>query len=372
MIFYNGQVFTGEGFTYGGFSVEDGRFLAVLPGQAQGDVDLGGCLVLPGLVDVHTHGNSDFDFSDGELSGLTRMAEYLASCGVTSFCPTSMTVPYAALRVAFETAAAYAAAPSPTGARLMGVHMEGPFFSEKKKGAQNAAYLQLPDVAAFEMLYRAAGGRMALVDVAPELPGAEAFTRAAAARCAVSVAHTDATYEQACAVFDAGATHLTHLFNAMPSIHHRNPGVIPAAAERPQVMAELIGDGQHVHPSVVRLAFAAFPERICLISDALRCCGMPEGDYLLGGLRVHLKDRLARLDDGTLAGSAVTLWDCLQNVIRFGVPAPEAIRAATVNPARSIGKEAEIGSIAPGRYADFVCCTAQYELQRVYLGGAPR
>ena len=247
--------------------------------------------------------------------------------------------------------------------------MEGPFFSEKKKGAQNAAYLRKPDWEAFEKLYEASGGLIRLVDLAPELEGAAAFTERAAQRCRVSVAHTDADYDEAAAVFDAGATHLTHLYNAMPGIHHRKPGVIGAASERETVYAELICDGQHVHPSAVRMAFRLFPGRICLISDALRCCGMPDGQYMLGGQDVFLKDGIARLEDGTIAGSAATLLECLQRAVSFGIPKEEAILSATRNPARQLGCSDRVGSIEVGREADFLVCDAQMRLREVWLGG---
>ena len=207
------------------------------------------------------------------------------------------------------------------------------------------------------------------MDIAPELAGAVEFTRRAAQKCCVSVAHTDADYEEAAAVFDAGATHLTHLYNAMPGIHHRRPGPIGAASERESVIAELICDGHHVHPSAVRMAFRLFPGRICLISDALRCCGMPDGRYTLGGQDVFLEGGVARLADGTIAGSAANLYDCMRNAVAFGVAREQAILSATLVPAREIGREGEIGSIRSGALADFVVCGEDLARRAVYLGG---
>ena len=371
MRFHNGNIFVNGRFVPGSFSVENGRFTHVLEETADREgVDLCGAYVIPGLVDIHTHGNSGADFSDGDDDGLVKMAAYLAHCGVTSFAPASMTLPYAVLETAFRTAVRLHKAAPAGCARLMGIRMEGPFFSEKKKGAQNAAYLRLPDYDAFARLYDAAEGLLRIADVAPELPGAVEFARRAAERCTVSMAHTDAGYEEAAAVFDAGAAHLTHLFNAMPGIHHRHPGPIGAASEREGVTAELICDGHHVHPSAVRMAFKLFPGRICLISDALRCCGMPDGHYTLGRQAVFLSDGVARLADGTIAGSTANLYDCMRNAVAFGIPREQAVLSATVVPARAIGRQDEIGAIADGLYADFVVCGEDLTRQAVYLGGS--
>lgn len=370
MRFENGLIFVDGRFVHGGFSVENGRFSHVLADAADAAaVDLQGLRVIPGLVDIHNHGNSGADFSDGDYDGLAKMAAYLAENGVTSFAPASVTLPYDTLETAFRTAVRLHRAAPEGCARLLGVHMEGPFFSEKKKGAQNAAYLRLPDYDAFARLYGAAEGLLRIVDVAPELSGAVDFIRRAADKCTVSVAHTDASYEQAAAAFDAGASHLTHLFNAMPSIHHRMPGPIGAAAEREGVTAELICDGHHVHPSAVRMAFRLFPGRICLISDALRCCGMPDGRYDMGGQEIVLSGGVARLADGTIAGSAANLYDCMRNAAAFGIPAEQAVLAATAIPARQIGRSGETGAIANGLPADFVLCGGALDRRAVYLGG---
>lgn len=369
MRYENGWIFADGRFARGGFSVENGRFAHVLedvPGPAE---DLDGALVIPGLVDIHVHGCAGADFSDGDYAGLVRMARYLARRGVTSFAPTSMTLPYDALDKAFHAAARLRREGLADGARLMGIQMEGPFLSREKRGSQNPAYLRLPDWDRFLRLYDAAEGLLRIVDVAPELPGAVEFTRRASEKCRVSVAHTAAEYDQAAAVFDAGATHLTHLFNAMSGIHHRHPGPIGAASERENVTAELICDGIHVHPSAVRMAFRLFPGRICLISDALRCCGMADGSYSLGGQEILLSGGVARLTGGAIAGSAADLYQCMRRAVSFGIPREQAVWAATALPARVIGRESETGAIADGRAADFVICGGELEPEAVYLGG---
>lgn len=369
MRYENGWIFADGRFVRGGFSVENGRFAHVLedvPGPAE---DLDGALVIPGLVDIHVHGCAGADFSDGDYAGLVCMARYLARRGVTSFAPASMTLPYDALDKAFHAAARLHREGLADGARLMGIQMEGPFLSREKRGSQNPAYLRLPDWDRFLRLYDAAEGLLRIVDVAPELPGAVEFTRRASEKCRVSVAHTAAGYDQAAAVFDAGATHLTHLFNAMSGIHHRHPGPIGAASERENVTAELICDGIHVHPSAVRMAFRLFPGRICLISDALRCCGMADGSYSLGGQEILLSGGVARLTGGAIAGSAADLYQCMRRAVSFGIPREQAVWAATALPARVIGRESETGAIADGRAADFVICGGELEPEAVYLGG---
>ena len=371
MNFKNAMIYTEDfRFVPGAFSVENGKFSNVL-GAPQADVaDLHGAYVIPGLIDVHNHGNSGADFSDGDYDGLVKMAGYLAKNGVTSFAPASMTLPYDVLEKAFATARRLADEAPEGKAVLRGIQMEGPFFSEKKKGAQNGAYLRDPDFAAFRKLYEGCGGLVRIIDVAPELPGACEFVRQAKELCTVSIAHTDADYDAARAAVEAGVTHLTHLFNAMPPLHHRKPGVIGAAAEAEQVTAELITDGQHIHPSAVRLAFRLFgPERMVIISDALRCCGMPDGEYELGGQAVFLKGGVARLADGTIAGSATNLYDCMLRAISFGIAKEDAVRAATWNPARQIGCLDTVGSIADGKRADFVVCDENLNRKAVWLGG---
>ncbi len=373
MFYKNARIFCSDfQFHTGAFEVkEDGTFGAILPENVPADaVDLCGATVIPGLCDIHTHGNSNHDYSDGDYEGLLEMARYSAKEGITSFASTTMTLPYDVLDKAFMAGLKLSKEQPEGCSRIMGIHAEGPYFSFKKKGAQNPAYLKNPDYEGFKALYDHCEGLLKIIDVAPELPGAKEFVEKASKVCRVSVAHTDAAYEDAKMAFEAGASHLTHLFNGMPGIHHRNPGVIPAGVEAPHVRAEIIGDGLHVHPAVVYMAFKMFgAERMIIISDSLRCCGMPDGQYISGGLEVTLSGGIARLADGTIAGSATNLYECMRRVMTFGVPEEDAVRAASYNPACALCAEDKIGSIEEGKFADFIVCRNNYTEKAVYIGG---
>ena len=372
MFYKNARIFTGDfQFHTGAFEVVDGKFGAVLPENVPEDaIDLNGATVIPGLIEVHSHGNSNHDFSDGDYEGLKIMAKYYLSCGVTSFAPASMTLPYDVLSKAFATGRKLADERPEGCSVLRGINMEGPYFSMKKKGAQNAAYIKDPDFDGFKKLYDECGGLIRIVDLAPELPGAVEFTEKASKLCTVSVAHTDTDYDHARAVFDAGATHMTHLYNAMPGIHHRNPGAIPAGNETPGVQAEIICDGLHIHPASVRLAFNMFKDRMVVISDSGRCAGMPEGtEFDLGGQTAWVKGGVGRLADGTISCSASNMWNCMTNCISWNIPEEEVIRACTYNPAKALGAENEVGSIETGKVADFLVITNDYADKRVFLAG---
>lgn len=328
------------------------------------------CYVIPGLIDIHFHGAVGADLSDGNVQAIHSIAAYEASQGVTSMCPATMTLPYEQLAQCMQAASVFS--PAINEASLVGINIEGPFISPSKLGAQNAAYVRNPSVEEFNALNLASGNLIKLVDIAPEQPGADSFIHALHDKVRISIAHTCATYEQAKAAFALGAKHVTHLYNAMNPLHHREPGPIPAAVENQQVTAEVITDGVHIHPAMVRLAFQLFgKDRIIFISDSLRAAGMPDGSYQLGGQLATVKDGQARLQNGALAGSACNLLKCLQcAVTSMGIPIEAAVQAATYNPARAIGVHDTVGSLQQGLRADVVLLDKQtLQLRHVIVRG---
>ena len=226
-----------------------------------------------------------------------------------------------------------------------------------------------PDTAMFDRLYELCGGAIKLVDMAPEVNGALPFIQHASKKCVVSIAHTCANYEQARAGFEAGATHVTHLFNAMPPFAHRDPGVVGAASDYARHV-EMISDGVHLHPAVVRSVFRLFgDERVCLISDSMRAAGMPNGVYSLGGQTVYMTDGKATLEDGTIAGSATCLAECFRRAVSFGVKLESALKAATINPAKAVGLFETLGSVTAGKRADVLVLDKALQPEHIFIGG---
>ena len=346
----------------------DGRLLS--NSSADGKTyDASGCYVIPGLTDLHFHGCMGKDFSDADPEGLEIMARYELSQGVTQICPAGMTLLEEQLTKVCQVAAAHRDANKP-GAELCGINLEGPFLSTAKKGAQKADWIHAPDVDMFRRLMAASKGLVKLVSIAPEEPGAMEFIEAVEGEVTVSIAHTTADYDTAMEAFRLGARQVTHLFNAMPPFSHRAPGVVGAALDTPICNVELICDGVHIHPSVVRATFKMFgPKRVILVSDTMRAAGMPDGDYTLGGQPVKVKGKYATLADGTLAGSVTNLMNCMRTAVSFGIPLEDAVWAAAVNPARAIGIFSRMGSLEPGKRANVVVLDQNLELKDVFFRG---
>ncbi|MBR5636843.1 MAG: N-acetylglucosamine-6-phosphate deacetylase [Pseudobutyrivibrio sp.] len=367
MIIKNGNVFCDDGrFQIKDLLIADGRITEdYAAASSDGRVyDANRKYVIPGLVDIHSHGAVGHDFCDADSEGLKEILKYEKSCGITSYCPTSMTLSKEMLLEIFKSATEIQ--PSTELAHIAGINMEGPFIADSKKGAQNGKYISKPDVEMFEDIYKASGNLIKLVTLAPEVDGSDKFIEKLHDKVAISVGHTDANYDQTTAAFKAGANHVTHLCNAMPPFHHRDPGVYGAAADNKNVFVELICDGIHIHPAMVRTIFKLFgADRICLISDSMEATGMPDGDYELGKQHVIKKGHHATLEDGTLAGSATNLFDCMRKAIEFGIPACDAIKSATSTPAKGIGLYPEIGSLEPGARADVLILDDNFNLEKI-------
>lgn len=356
----------------GDIEIEDGKILRVGKDLPRKEEDLavdcaGSYTVVPGFVDVHIHGCAGADTCDATREALEAMAAFLLAHGVTSFCPTTMTTSRETIQAALLAAKDMMDHPMEGGARVVGVNMEGPFIAKERKGAQKEEDILPPDFPLFQQFYEESGGIVRLVDVAPEQPGGLEFVEKASQLCTVSIAHTTADYDQAKAAFDKGVTHATHLFNAMSGLHHRKPGVVGAVFDDSRVRGELICDGFHIHPAVLRAAFQLLGDRALIVSDSMRANGMPEGEaFDLGGQMVTVHQGKALLPDGTIAGSVTNLHQEIKNLVSFGVPFEQAVKAATLLPARAIGLDGEIGSIAPGKRADLVVLDENLDIAAVY------
>lgn len=356
----------------GDIEIEDGKILRAGKDLPRKEEDLavdcaGSYTVVPGFVDVHIHGCAGADTCDATREALEAMAAFLLAHGVTSFCPTTMTTSRETIQAALLAAKDMMDHPMEGGARVVGVNMEGPFIAKERKGAQKEEDILPPDFPLFQRFYEESGGIVRLVDVAPEQPGGLDFVEKASQLCTVSIAHTTADYDQAKAAFDKGVTHATHLFNAMSGLHHRKPGVVGAVFDDSRVRGELICDGFHIHPAVLRAAFRLLGDRALIVSDSMRANGMPEGEaFDLGGQMVTVHQGKALLPDGTIAGSVTNLHQEIKNLVSFGVPFEQAVKAATLLPARAIGLDGEIGSIAPGKRADLVVLDENLDIAAVY------
>ena len=390
MIIKNVKVYTEDKtFADGMIAVRNGRIDRVLFGDEstcserleEEVVDGEGAYAIPGLIDIHFHGCKGYDFCDGTKEAIREIAKYEASVGVTGICPATMTLPVEELTHILSVAASYKAESESMdkkqedslGAELLGINMEGPFISVEKKGAQDERNIIPCDTDICGRFLEASGGLVKFVGIAPERNGdCVSFIRQVKDKVHVSLAHTNADYDTAKSAFDAGADHAVHLYNAMPVFTHRTPGVVGAVSDSPHVNAELICDGVHIHPSVVRATFKMMgADRMILISDSMRATGMPDGKYLLGGLEVEVTGNRATLaSNGALAGSATNLMDCMRTAVKkMGIPLETAVACASVNPAKALGEYKDYGSIAQGKRADIVLLDKELKIKAVFKNG---
>ncbi len=316
--------------------IENGKFAEI--GKINEDgIDLQGQTVIPGLIDIHTHGAVGVDTMDGK--DIEKISEYLLENGITSWLPTTMTVDMEDIKRVTDTI------PETKGAKILGYHLEGPYISKNRKGAQNEKYIKNPDITEFESLKN-----IKMVTLAPELSGSMEFIQKCNA--VVSIGHTDCDYETAVNAIKNGAKCLTHTFNAMPPLNHRNPGPIGAAIDE-NIYVQVICDGLHIHKSVITMLYRTFgADRMILISDSMRATGISDGEYEFGGQMIDVKNGIARTKDGALAGSTSNLMDCVKKAISFGIPKADAIKMASETPAKLLGVKK--GKIEVGYDADFV------------------
>ena len=380
MIIDNVYVFTPEKtFVKGGIILKGDKIEKIyreqdMPKFTEKVIDGEGCYAIPGLIDLHFHGCKGDDFCDGKKDAIGRIAEYEASIGVTAIAPATMTLPVEELEHILQTAAEYKKETKDCHkADLLGINMEGPFISPVKKGAQDEKNILPCSVEICDRFLKASEGLVKFIGVAPEeSDNAVEFIREVSDRVNVSLAHTNADYDTAMEACKAGVNHAVHLYNAMPEFTHRAPGVVGAVFDNKDVMTEIICDGIHIHPSVVRATFQMMgADRMILISDSMRATGMPDGQYTLGGLDVKVVGRRATLvSDGAIAGSATNLMDCLRTVVKkMDLPLETAVACATINPAKSLGVEAQYGSLEAGKKAHVVLLDHDLKLKAVVKDG---
>ena len=383
MIIKNIRVYgTDEQFHEGSVCISGERFVNCEAAKDSADqiLDGKGCYAIPGLLDVHFHGCLGLDVCDGTEEAVHTIARYEAESGITAICPATLTLPADELKAILANMADFRdrmeRGEVPDGDRcadIVGINMEGPFISVVKKGAQNADYIIPCDAELAREFYEASGGLLKFIGLAPEdNPDFVGYINKVKEFTAVSLAHTNADYASAKKAFDAGARHAVHLFNAMSAFTHRDPGVVGAVSDSPHVSAEIITDGVHVHPAMVRTAFRFNgADRMIIISDSLRSTGMPDGDYVLGGQAIIKKGKYCRLaEGGALAGSVSNQFECMVNAVKeMEIPLETAVACSTIHPAKAVVVDDLYGSIEEGKYGDLVLLNEDLELMAVVKRG---
>ena len=332
----NGNVFREDGKFHKGDLFVSGGGITDTEGGDSLTLDAEGLYIIPGLTDIHFHGCAGHDFCEGTTEAFRAIVDYEAQHGITTLCPATMTLPEAELSRIMRGAKSFG--------EFAGIYLEGPFISREKMGAQNPAYIVRPSVEMFRRLQAESGGLIRIAAAAPEVDGAMDFISEVSGEVRVSLAHSACDYDTAMEAFRRGARQVTHLYNAMNGINHRKPGPVIAAVENEDVSVELICDGVHVHPAVVRNTLRMFgDDRVIFISDSMEAAGMPDGEYTLGGQKVIKHGNRAVLEDGTIAGSVTNLMDCMRTAVReMHIPLESAVKCAGINSARAIGIDSHI------------------------------
>lgn len=355
---------------FGDIEVENGKIKQIgFLGEGR---DMSGLILIPGFVDIHIHGCAGGDASDADTAGLDKMAAELARHGVTSFCPTTMTLSRESLSEIVSTISDYSNNQDSKKSKVVGINLEGPFISMAKKGAQNGDFVRGGTVEEFNDLFEKSNGKIKLITIAPEAFDSDDFIKSVSKKCTVSVGHTSANANQVKKAYDLGARHSTHLFNAMTPMTHREPGAVGVSLDDERVMCELICDGGHICPTVLRNAFDILGgDRGVVISDSMRGAGLGEGEFELGGQQVFVKKngKYAVLADSTIAASITNIHKEFKNLIAFGIDFKTALKSCTINPAKAIAEDRNIGSIAVGKSADLVFLDENLDIKEVYING---
>ncbi len=356
--------------------VRNGLIVDVIEGyvEASNVLDYRDYTIIPGILDTHIHGLKGYDVNDGKSESILGMAKHLVEYGVTGFQPSSVTASHEKLleicRAIREAHSEWINSDEPPGARILGLHLEGPYISPDKRGAQNPEYIRYPSRSEIEEYIKASENMLRMITIAPEINGGlDIIPYLVGKGIVVSIGHSNADYDTALKAIARGASRATHLFNAMRKIHHRDPGLVVALMENPQVYLELIVDLVHLHPAIVRFTVShAGVKRIILVSDAISATGLKDGVYSLGGLEVRVEKGIARLRDGTLAGSTLTLDKALRNMVKLGYNLQEVTWMLSFNPAQNLGIE-RLGDLKPGYYADLVVLDDKLEVKATVIGG---
>jgi N-acetylglucosamine-6-phosphate deacetylase len=370
--FFLEEVVAGPGF----LEINDGKFGAfseALPNEAEEVIDYAGQWIAPGLVDTHIHGFKNHDVMDNDFEGLKVISEGMLSCGVTSFLPTTLTSSTELLNNVVEMIGANYH--KMEGAKIKGIFLEGPFFTEKYKGAQNTKYFSDPSIGTLKKWQELSNRFIKKIAIAPERKGVAEFVEyAVKENIVVALAHSGATYEEAKQAVEKGASIFIHTFNGMSPLHHREPGMVGAAMNLKDVFAEIICDGHHAHPAAANILMNARGRKeTVLVTDCMMAGGMAEGHYLLGEFPVEVKEGTARMESGNLAGSILQLKDAVKNVVEWGIATPaEAIYMASTAPAKSVQVDDECGKIAVGHSADFIVLNPALDLTATYVDGVCR
>lgn len=354
---------------FGDIKIENGKIaeIGIFDDAESETKDMSGNIVLPGFIDIHIHGGAGADFSDGKRESIDKISAYLAKHGVTSFCGTTMTLSHEKLKEIVTVANDYSA----PKAKLAGVNLEGPYIAEAKAGAQNREFIRPASTEEVDELLSLCG-KIKLITIAPEASDTQDFITKEKQNLTISIGHSCANAEEAKKAISLGAAHVTHLYNAMTPMTHREAGIVGTVLDS-DITAELICDGEHICPAVLRNTFKILGEdRACVISDSMRGAGLGTGEYELGGQMTYVKDgyRVAKLADGTIAASITNVFDEFKNLLSFGIDFKTALKSCTINPARVIKEDSNIGSIAIGKCADLVVTDEKFNIKEVYINGA--